>query len=187
MVDGVSTAGVAGLIADKRVTPKKDNVPMPTNKGMRYSKERGHNKGPISKVTKGILQTFLNQLSEGSSVAGACRVIGVDVNVLYKLRKKSTEFAALWAASIECGTDLLEDEALRRAKDGWLEPIFQGGTEVGQVRRYSNVLLIFLLKGRRPKKFRDKIEIDASDDLKKAFAMSMESRGTLIEGEVVKD
>ena len=31
------------------------------------------------------------------------------------------------------------------------------GSQVGTVRRYSDTLLIFLLKGRRPEKFKDRV------------------------------
>jgi hypothetical protein len=52
----------------------------------------------------------------------------------------------------ETGTDLLEDEALRRAEDGVAEPRFYEGRLCGHVQKYSDTLLIFLLKARRPQK-----------------------------------
>lgn len=51
----------------------------------------------------------------------------------------------------------LEEEARRRAVDGWDEPVYQNGKKVGTRRRYSDTLLIFLMKGNQPDKFGDKV------------------------------
>ena len=55
-------------------------------------------------------------------------------------------------------TPLLEDECLRRARDGVKVPRFHNGKISGYVRRSSDALLIFLLKARRPEKYRDRIK-----------------------------
>ena len=55
------------------------------------------------------------------------------------------------------GGDVLEDEAVRRAKEGVEEPVYQGGKLVGHVQKYSDTLLIFLLKGAKPQKYGDKV------------------------------
>jgi hypothetical protein len=44
--------------------------------------------------------------------------------------------------------------------DGTLEPVFHQGQEVGQVRKYSDTLLIFLLKGRKPDTYRDNVSVE---------------------------
>jgi hypothetical protein len=43
---------------------------------------------------------------------------------IYQWRKDNPDFAAARDEAVACGTDLLEDEALRRAKDGVSEPRF---------------------------------------------------------------
>ena len=55
----------------------------------------------------------------------------------------------------EEAADTLEAEARRRAIEGVEEPVFHKGERVGTVRKHSDLLLIFLLKGARPQKFRD--------------------------------
>ena len=56
---------------------------------------------------------------------------------------------------------MLEEEARRRAYVGFDEPVFGSGghgigtVQVGVIRKYSDTLLIFLLKGIRPGKFRE--------------------------------
>jgi hypothetical protein len=56
---------------------------------------------------------------------------------------------------MEAGTDLIEQEAWRRAVDGYDRPVFQDGELVGLVRAYSDVLLMMLLRGRRPEAYRE--------------------------------
>ena len=46
--------------------------------------------------------------------------------------------------------ETLEAEARRRAVDGWEVPVCQGGRKVGAIRKYSDLLLIFLLKAAAP-------------------------------------
>lgn len=78
------------------------------------------------------------------------------------MRERDTAFAEQWDAAVEAGTDVLEDEALRRAKDGTNEPVFYQGVRCGLVRKYSDTLLIFLLKARRPAKFSDRQSVALS-------------------------
>ena len=69
------------------------------------------------------------------------------------------KFAAATAEAIDAAADLLEQEARRRAEEGVLEPVYQGGKKVGTIRRYSDTLLIFLLNGARPEKYRHRHEL----------------------------
>ncbi len=43
-----------------------------------------------------------------------------------------------------------EEEAVRRAVDGINEPVFYKGRQVGDIRRFSDTLLIFLMKAGDP-------------------------------------
>ena len=54
---------------------------------------------------------------------------------------------------------MLEAEAYRRAVEGWVEPVgWYKGKAGGTVRRYSDTLLIFTLKGLLPDRYRDRVE-----------------------------
>jgi len=66
-------------------------------------------------------------------------------------------FAAAWDEALEIATGSLELEARRRAQKGVLEPVYYKGKKVGAVRKYSDTLLIFLLKAHRPDKYRDNV------------------------------
>lgn len=97
---------------------------------------------------------FLAALRDGLSVSNAATKSAMSRAAVYDWRGDDEEFAKDWDDALEGGTDLLEDEATRRALHGTDEPVFQNGKHVGSVRRYSDTLIIFLLKARRAK-FRD--------------------------------
>ena len=56
--------------------------------------------------------------------------------------------------------DVLEDEATRRAVEGVEEPVgWYKGEPGGYVRRYSDTLLIFRLKGELPQKYAERVQM----------------------------
>lgn len=73
----------------------------------------------------------------------------------------AAEFARAEAAHVE----VLEEEAESRARGQTLEPVFHQGAIVGWRRVWSDVLLIFLLKGKDPAQYGDKSEITHRGDL----------------------
>jgi hypothetical protein len=81
---------------------------------------------------------------------------------VYVTREKDPEFAAAWEEALEEATDLLEEEARRRAHDGYEEPVYYKGTQCGVITRYSDQLMITLLKAHRPAKFRENIRQELS-------------------------
>lgn len=94
----------------------------------------------MSKLTVEKKEKFLANLTEGWSVTNAADGIGVSRQALYKLRQEDENFADEWDSAIEEGTDRLEDEAIRRAMGN------------------SDTLMIFMLKARRPQKYKDRVE-----------------------------
>ena len=101
---------------------------------------------------------FLGHLTATGNVSASARVAGYQRRTLYGWREQDAEFKAAWEDAAEQGVDGLEEEARRRAHDGVEEPVFYRGEKVGAVRKYSDLLLIFLLKGHRPEKYRERSE-----------------------------
>lgn len=95
-----------------------------------------------TKLTPEKKEQFLDVLSDGSSVTAAAKAIGISRTCVYEHRVEDKAFASAWDDAVEAGTDALEDEAVLRAKNS------------------SDTLLIFLLKGRRPEKFKDRQQIE---------------------------
>jgi len=104
---------------------------------------------------------FLEVLREtGGNVSRACAAIELTRTRAYEWRAADPLFAAAWDEAVETGTDELEEEARRRAFSGVDEPVFYQGEVCGEVRKYSDTLLIFLLKGRRPEKYRENVRTE---------------------------
>ena len=56
----------------------------------------------------------------------------------YYHRNADTTFAAAWDSACDEAADILEAEARRRAVEGTLRPVYQGGRHVGDIREYSD-------------------------------------------------
>jgi hypothetical protein len=110
----------------------------------------------VTKVTPQRKQKFLDALADTANVTAAAKASKVTRKTWYEHRTKDAAFAEAWDAALELGIDSLEDEAVRRGRDGYLKPVYQGGRRVGTVREYSDTLLIFMLKSRRPDKFKER-------------------------------
>jgi hypothetical protein len=76
---------------------------------------------------------------------------------VYRWRQSDPSFAQSCSEAMEAGTDVIEQEARRRAVEGYDRPVYQGGTLVGVVRVYSDMLAALLLRGRRAEVYRDTI------------------------------
>lgn len=122
----------------------------------------------------------------GGNVSRACAAISLTRARAYEWRAADRVFAQAWDEAVESGTDELEEEARRRAFSGVDEPVFYQGDECGTVRKYSDTLLIFLLKGRRPDKYRERVTIDVNkldSDIERELALIAARSKTDITGE----
>ncbi len=96
---------------------------------------------------------FLTALEDGANVTAAAEAAGITRQNAYAYRREDEDFARKWDEALDVGIGSLEDEAIRRARDGVEEPIYQRGEYCGTMRRYSDTLLIFLLKAHKPEKY----------------------------------
>jgi hypothetical protein len=102
---------------------------------------------------------FFVALENGHPVRAACEAAGYSRRNVYFWRKQDREFAQAWAESIAIAADLLEEEADRRGRDGYDEPVFYQGKERGAKRKYSDALLLARLKAVRPDQYRERISM----------------------------
>jgi hypothetical protein len=119
------------------------------------------------RLTRERQERFLKALAETGIVSAAVEIAGTSRTRVYELRKRNPGFAAGWEDAEERAADALEAEAWRRAVDGVQEPLVSGGKLVrdddGQpiaIRRYSDALMIALLKARRPGRFKDRAVVE---------------------------
>ena len=118
-----------------------------------------------SKPRRNWKPTWLNAFRETGMVTAACRVAKVGRRTVYDA-SIDEEFAAAWDEIEQETTDVMEREAYRRAVDGVPEPLVSAGKHVTDVRKYSDTLLIFMLKGRRPEKFRENVKVEHGGAIK---------------------
>lgn len=133
-------------------------------------------------------QPFLLELAATGNVSAACSAACVTRQTAYARRKDDKDFRQRWNDSLSEAADLLELEARRRAEKGVDEPVIYQGAVAGQwlneagevckhdtpgakfvpitIKRYSDALLQFLLKGVRPKKYRETLSVKHSGKIK---------------------
>ena len=126
------------------------------------------------KTTEEFKEVFLLMLGQVPNITAICRLMNVGTGAVRTARKKDPEFDEAVLAAIDEGYDMLEEEARRRAVDGVVEPVFYRGEQVvdaagkpSGIRRYSDQLLMALLKGYRPKKFNPGAKLQIGNDDKK--------------------
>lgn len=102
---------------------------------------------------------FLKAWSETFSVARAAEVANVGRASHFRWLRKDAKYAKAFRQRKEEAGNYLEDEAISRAGEGWLEPIYYQGNVCGEVRRFDSGLLQFLLRGMLPQKYGARAEI----------------------------
>jgi hypothetical protein len=98
---------------------------------------------------------FLEALRETGLVKDACAAAAVGRSTVYEARQQDEDFALAWHDIEEETTERMEREAIRRAADGVERPVHYKGERVDSVTEYSDTLLIFMLKARRPEVYRE--------------------------------
>ena len=114
---------------------------------------------------KRLKAAFLATLATTCDVTLSCKSAKVPRSTIYDWREVDAEFRASWEKAQDQGTDALEDEAIRRGREGVEEPVFYQGIAVGTVRKYSDTLLTTMLKARRPEKFKDRVANELSGNV----------------------
>jgi hypothetical protein len=127
-------------------------------------------------------KAFLSAYSESGNVTAAAMIAGVGRRTHYDWLDSDKQYAHDFQQAGEEAVDLLELEARRRAASGVDEPVIHQGQLMGRwvnakgetvapdaagakmipltIKRYSDTLLIFLMKGARPEKYRDNARVE---------------------------
>ncbi len=107
--------------------------------------------------------TFLKEFKICATVTHAAKLANIGRQTHYDWLRKDEEYQAAFAEAEVAATDALVAEARRRAIQGVEEPIFYKGELVQTIRKYSDTLLIFLMKGALPEVYRERYEISGGD------------------------
>ncbi len=111
--------------------------------------------GAFSRITHPKKIRFLEAFADVGTVTRAAKVAGIERRTHYWWLKDDPDYAAAYQETQEQAADMIEAELVRRAVEGVEKPVHYQGKRVDVVREYSDILLIFLLKGLRPAKYRD--------------------------------
>jgi hypothetical protein len=105
---------------------------------------------------------FLSAFSQSGHVGNSAKKANIHRTQIYEWRNDPA-FEELFEHARKQAVSVLEDEAHRRAMVGVDEPVFYKGEVCGAVRKYSDTLLIVLLKANAPEKYRERQEITGAN------------------------
>ncbi len=108
---------------------------------------------------------FVKELEQTACISRACDASGIHRSTAYHARKNDKAFREAWTEALEVGCDALEYEARRRAVEGIDEPVFYQGKVCGHIKRFSDNLLVVLLRAHRPEKFRERMSVYTGPEL----------------------
>ncbi len=127
----------------------------------RRARREHHGDSPFLEISHPQKRAWLTAYSLIGSKARAAEAVGINRRTLYTPQWRDDEqFQEALERARLMAIDVLEDEAHRRAVEGWDEPAgWYKGEAGGVVRRYSDTLLIFRLKGELPQKYAERLEL----------------------------
>lgn len=105
---------------------------------------------------------FFTALEETGSVTASCEAAKISRVQVYAHKRNDSAFSERWEQALDAGADTLEDEARNRAMDS---------TANG-----SHILIMFLLKGLRPQRWRESRATMAPAELNKLIDAEFEKR-----------
>ncbi len=105
-------------------------------------------------------RVFLQAYSTCGNVTQAARIAGVDRATHYVWLETDEQYAEAFQQAQEAAADYLEQEAWRRATQGVEQDVFYKDKKIATKREYSDTLLIFLLKGIRPDKYKERAQTE---------------------------
>ena len=112
---------------------------------------------------------FLAALARSGNVTGACKAAGVGRTTVYEWKEKDDAFVLAFKQAELASIDVLEEEARRRALGYDCQQLGKDG-RIQTVTRYSDLLLIFLLKGAAPERYRDNVSVTHVTETVRAYA-----------------
>jgi len=103
---------------------------------------------------------YLQHLSTVGTRIKAAELAGIDYQRLHAELRKNDKFVEQEELALKAFTEnILEASAIQRATEGVEVPEFQGGKIVGHKKKFSDTLLMFLLKKFNPE-YREKLQVD---------------------------
>jgi hypothetical protein len=104
-------------------------------------------------------RAFLDAYEKTYCITWAVRAAGVTRKTHYRWLEQDSGYAAAFKRTQMIAGDTLESVAIERATVGWTEPIYFRGEKCGEVRKFDDAMLMFLLRGLMPEKYGHRVQI----------------------------
>lgn len=172
----------------KKVNPTKDGchgttkTGAPCKRNAQAGTDTCAQHSDTSNTVKAWIEPFFEMFSEFGMVAMACRNAKVSRSTVYLERKENPAFSERWDEIESETTDEMERAAYERAVDGVVKP-----TAFGNVKVYSDTLLIFMLKARKPDVYRERVDIKHEGTIKNEIGVAVPEGASSEDLHVVAD
>jgi hypothetical protein len=107
-------------------------------------------------ITPGRIDKFMEAIDTGSEDLEAAEYAEVKLTSMKQKIREDPDLQARYRQARENRIEWYRREAKRRAIDGWLEPVFQRGEQIGVIRKHSDRMLEVLLRAEDPETFGDR-------------------------------
>lgn len=111
-------------------------------------------------------RAFIEVLAATGTVTAAARAVGMSAKSAYRLRARAGDdsgFARAWNAALERSYQDALTVALDRGIEGVKVPVFYGGRQIGEYRRYDDRLTLAALRVAAARKLRPEAADEAED------------------------
>ena len=122
-------------LPDSGITPENDDAPLEFDPVLC----RRRNGWTAEKQ-----RVFIDTLAKLGLVSEAAQAAGMSRKSAYKLRERpnAESFVQAWDIALMMGQDRVRECTVDRAVNGYMVPVFYGGIQRGEVRRYNDTLLM---------------------------------------------
>lgn len=110
------------------------------------------------KITAIKKTAFLKSYSENGNITRSATLTQIQRQSHYRWLKEDPAYKDAFYISRLQYADNLEAEAMRRAYEGYEEAVYYKDAIVGRQRKFSDTLLIFLLKTAKPYRYKDRFK-----------------------------
>lgn len=109
------------------------------------------------------MRVFLKSYAQTASITKAAEAAKIDRALHYRWLETFPKYQKAFLEAERQAGDFIESEAVRRATEGVVEAVYYQGRPVGAVKRYSDGVMMTLLRGFKPQKYSNKTELSGPD------------------------
>lgn len=132
---------------------------------------------PSTKLAK---SRFLAAFKLSGIIQHGCSEAGVSRATVRKWLEKDEKFRQKFLDAQEGAADVVEAELWKRAVVGEEEDVFnRHGEVIGTRRKKSDILLMFLMKGMRPQKYKERMESSETNERVKQIEEELQRLGVV--------